>query len=261
MINVTKRNGSTEPYSEAKLRRSLRRAGADNDIIDHILEKVKTILYNGIETKKLFTYIFNELKKTHPPTSSKYNIKKAILNLGRQGFIFEKYIARILQQKGYVCKLNQYPRGAYISHEIDIDAQKNDEHLMVECKHHMFPWISLDIKTALYVYARYLDLKKTFNAALLVTNTTFSEQVIMYSKGVGLQLMGWKYPKENSLEHNIETYKLYPITMLPGINPTLLDRLAAQNIITLKDFLQARKLPIGQQQLTKMTEQARDLTI
>jgi len=63
MINVKKLDGRIERYNEFKLRRSLSNSGADEETSNKIMAKVDKILYDGIETKKLFKFVFNEFKK------------------------------------------------------------------------------------------------------------------------------------------------------------------------------------------------------
>jgi len=236
MIYVKKLDGGVERYDESKLRRSLLNSGADQETINKIMFKVNKILYDGIETKKLFRFAFREFKKYEPYTSSRYNLKNAILRLNREGFHFERLVAKVIQKKGYYVRLNQIVNGKYIRHEIDISAENGKEKLMIECKHHAKPWLGTDIQTALYVYARYMDVQKLFTAPMLVTNTKFSKQVVAYSKGMGLKLMGWKCPKGDSLEYYIEKFKLYPITMLSCINQEETSQLLKEGIIMIKNL-------------------------
>lgn len=225
-----------QKYDASKLKRSLLNSGADEATINKIMAKVDKILYNGIETKKLFRFIFEEFKKSKPSIASRYNLKNAILRLGTGGFPFEGFVAKILQKKGYSVKLNQIVSGKYIKHEIDVSAGKDNERIMVECKHHNKPWLGCKIQTALYVYARFLDVKGLFTMPMLVTNTKFSKQVVSYSKGVGLKLMGWKFPKGHSLEYNIEKFKLYPVTMLDSLDRNKINMLLTLGIFLISDL-------------------------
>lgn len=216
-ILVEKMNGETEPYNPDKLKHSLEKVGADEQTINKILEKVEGILHDGIKTKKLFSFVHKELDKTRPAAGLKYNLKKAMVDMRIEGgFVFEKFMGKVLEKQGYKIKMNPTIQGKNITHEIDVSAEKpkNKEKLMVEVKHHMKHWEGESIQTALYVYARFLEVKEKFTKPMLVTNTKFSRQVIKYSKGVGIRLMGWKYPYQDSLEDNIARHKLYPITIL-----------------------------------------------
>lgn len=225
-----------QKYDPSKLKKSLLNSGADEETINKIMIKVNQILYDGIETKKLFRFAFKEFKKYQPYASSRYNLKNAILRLGIDGYPFERFVAKILQKNGYSVKLNQIVKGKYIPHEIDISAKNDGEKIMVECKHHAKPWLGCDIQTALYVYARFIDVKRYFTLPMLATNTKFSLQVIIYSKGVGLKLMGWKFPKGDSLEYHIEKFKLYPITMLSALDREKIAELLRINVILISDL-------------------------
>jgi Holliday junction resolvase len=265
MIFVKKLDGRSEKYNPYKLRKSLSNSGADEETINKIMARVDKILYKGIETKKLFKFAFKEFKKYKPYGSSIYNLKNAILRLNHEGFHFEKLVAKVIQKKGYSVKLNQIVNGKYIKHEIDISAEKGKEKLMIECKHHAKPWLGTDIQTALYVYARFMDVKKWFTVPMLVTNTRFSPHVLAYSKGMGLRLMGWKSPKNDSLEYYIEKFKLYPVTMLSYLNEEKISELLRLNVILISDLciMDANKisrvLKISKSNANKILEEERTL--
>lgn len=242
-IYVVKMDGNEVPYDEDKLRCSMERAGAEKSVIDNVLVKVKKFIYDGIPTKKLFRFVFSELRKEKGIAGIKYNLKQAIIEMNIQGagFTYEKFMARILEKQGYKTKLNQIARGKFIPHEIDVVAEKGKETLMIEAKHHSKPWLGTDIKVALYVYARFLDVQKQFTKPMLVTNTKFSDQVLAYSKGVGIRLMGWNYPSGDSLIENIEKSKTYPITLLPLKKPEI-EKYLKNQILTLDDLLKEKNL-------------------
>lgn len=243
-IYVTKMNDERELYDESKLRRSMEKAGTSPQIISKILKRTHKIIYDGIKTKELFRFVFKELEKeeTEIGASTRYNLKKGIIEMSLGGgFVFEKFMARVLEKQGYSTELNKIVNGKYITHEIDVIAKKINEILMVEAKHHDKPWLGCSIQTALYVYARFLDVKDKFTKPMLVTNTKFSQQVIDYSKGAGIKLMGWNYPGGNSLGDNITKYKLYPITILPFKKQEIKNYLEEQ-ILTCKDLLKKKDL-------------------
>jgi Holliday junction resolvase len=265
MIYVKKLDGRTEKYDSSKLKKSLSNSGADEETINKIMAKVDRVLYDGIETKKLFKFAFKEFKKFEPYGSSRYNLKNAILRLDHEGFHFERLVAKIFQRKGYSVKLNQIVRGKYVQHEIDISAGKGKEKIMIECKHHAKPWLGTDIQTALYVYARFIDVKKWFAAPMLVTNTKFSPQVLTYSKGVGLKLMGWKFPKNDSLEYYIEKFKIYPVTMLSTLDSKKISELFKMNVLLVRDLSSmsvskiSKILKISKSKADRILEEAKTL--
>ena len=243
-INILKKNGQSEIYDENKVILSMRNSGADEDSIKKILEKLNSILYEGISTNEIFKFVYKELRKISDYSGARYNLKQAIfeLSLNRDGYVFEKYIARLFEEDGYKIELNQFVSGNFIEHEIDVSAFKKNERLMIECKHFSRFELGISIQTALYVYARFLDLNKKFNKALLATNTRFSPQVIKYSQGVGLGLLGWKYPFDKSLEKLIESKKIYPITILP-LSKSKIKEYLEKDIITFQDLLKIKDIP------------------
>ena len=99
-IFVKKMNGDLEKYNEEKLRKSLIKAGASNKTIDKIMGEVLKILYDGIETKKLFKFIFDRLKKLETSSDLRYNLKNAIIRLRiHGGFVFENLLPGFLRRK------------------------------------------------------------------------------------------------------------------------------------------------------------------
>ena len=238
LIHIIKKNGEKEVYDENKVILSMKNSGADDESIKKVLEKLNLILYEGISTNEIFKFVYKELKKINNYSSTRYNLKQSIfeLSLNNGGYVFEKYIAKLLEEEGYKIKLNQFVKGNFVEHEIDVSAFKKSEKLMVECKHFSRFELGISIQTALYVYARFLDLNHKFNNVLLATNTKFSPQVIKYSNGVGLNLLGWKYPFDKSLEKLIETKKIYPITILP-LPKSKIKEYLKQDIITIQDIL------------------------
>jgi len=264
VVFVKKFDGTTEKYNSSKIKRSLANAGADGGTINRVLASVDKILYNGITTKELFRFVFREFKKSQPHDAPKYDLRNAILRLGYEGYVFEKFIAKLFNAQGYTCKMNRIVQGKFVKHEIDVTAEKGKEILMVEAKYHNKHWIRTGIKDALYVYARFLDVKQEFTKPMLVTNTKFSYQAKDYARGVGMKLMGWKCPEENSLEQNIERYNLYPVTMV-GISINQAQRLFANKILLLSELVKkdprwlARLFHIPQQKADRILETARAL--
>lgn len=240
---VIKKSGERELYDPQKVSRSLMNSGADEETTRIILQKLNRKIYDGIDTRKIFKFVFKELGKREKIVGTRYNLKKGIMDMTLGGgFLFEKYMARVFEKLGYSVELNKEIRGKIIPHEIDIVAKKGKEKTLVECKHFSVKDSVVSIQTALYVYARFLDLKNTFNSVFLVTNSKFSQQVVQYSKGVGLKLLGWKHPEGNSLENLIEKYKIYPITILP-LKHKIIKGYLEREILTFQELSKEKDLP------------------
>lgn len=246
MVNIRKSNGNLQRYNPNKLKRSLMNSGADKKTAFSILDKADKIIYEGMSTKELFRFAFSELRKAEPYTSLKYDLRNAIMRLGPKGFAFEKLVEAIMKKRGYETQRNQTIQGRHISHEIDVVAKKGNEILMVEAKYHNKPWIYTSVQTGLYVYARFLDVRENFTSPMIVTNTKFSHQVKNYSKGVGIRLMGWKFPKDDSLEKNIEEFNIYPITMLRCINRAEAELLLSKNVVLIENLIKKTPKELGQ---------------
>lgn len=86
--------------------------------------------------------------------------------------------------------------------------------------------------------------------SILVTNTKFSPQAIEYSECVGVNLLGWKYPSERSLEKIIDEKRLYPITIFPEIDNYLIKAFFKKGIILINDLLGAEKQELEKEGLS-----------
>jgi Holliday junction resolvase len=226
-ILVQKRSGEYEPFSEEKVRSSLHRAGADEELIDKIVDHVKPKLYDGITTKEIYAHVFARLRELRSPVVSKYDLKGAILELGPSGFPFERFVAGILEAHGYEVAVGRIIQGKCVDHEIDVIAEKDDKHFMIEAKFHNLPGMKSDIRDALYTYARFLDVQEAWveiaghrrhlHQAWLVTNTKLTSKVKEYAQCVGLKVISWDYPPEGSLRSLIEESGLIPVTCLTSL--------------------------------------------
>src|SRR3972149_4640100 len=97
----------------------------------------------------------------------RYSIKKAISDLGPSGYPFERYFARVLEAYGYSSELNLIVEGHCVSHEVDILARKGGGLYVIECKYHNDGGKPTDVKTALYVHSRFMDIKKAFSSGAM----------------------------------------------------------------------------------------------
>jgi len=213
VINVIKATGEIEPFSEEKVISSLLRAGASRQLAENIIAQTKPTLYQNIPTFEIYSTVMKILKKEQRPIAEKYNLKKAIMDLGPTGYPFEKFIAAILQATGHRVETNKIVNGKCVSHEIDVIAQ-NKEKYMIECKFHGIPGGRTDVKVALYTYARFLDVKDKggFDIPWLITNTKLTQEVKTYALCMGMRVTAWDYPEGDSLNEMIDKSGLYPIT-------------------------------------------------
>ncbi|NCT17881.1 MAG: ATPase [Flavobacteriaceae bacterium CG_4_8_14_3_um_filter_34_10] len=222
-ITIIKASGEKVDFSSKKVATSLKRAGATEEMVQWILNKIEEELYVGISTKEIYNRAFNLLKKKNSFIASKYKLKKAIYELGPTGFPFEKFVAAILKNTGYKVEIGQILQGACVSHEIDVMAQKDGELFLIECKFHSLEGSNCDVKVPLYIDSRYRDIVR-FNAqkakkklpikqGWVVTNTRFTEDALAYGKCSCLHLLSWDYPKGKAIKDQIDSTGLYPITV------------------------------------------------
>jgi Holliday junction resolvase len=245
---ITKANGKQEPFDEHKFRRSIRRAHIPKEYHEKVVESVKNKLYNGIPTKEIYAQVTNFFEKTYPAGACTYNLKQSIMDLGPSGYPFERYVGAMLSRRGYEVKVGTTIRGKCVSHEIDVIAEKEHEHFMVECKFHNQHGLRSDVKVPLYVWARYQDVlqnwlaqeteqeKNALHQAWVMTNTKFSTDAIQYGECVGMKLVGWNYPDEGNLQDFIESARLHPITCLSSLGLSEKQLLLERDIVIASDL-------------------------
>lgn len=269
-INITKSSGETAPFSSGKLVQSLQRAGASEDVALDISDKVSTKLYEGMSTKKIYRIAFDLLKKADNPLAAKYKLKEAIMELGPSGYPFEKYVAAILNHQGYRVKVGEFVKGKCVNHEVDIIAEKDNQHFMIECKYHNQRGTISDVKIPLYIQSRFIDVEATwvqipghgnkFHQGWVVTNTKFSTDAVQYGNCAGLKLLGWDYPNKESLREQINKSGLYPITCLTTLTKVEKQRLLDKKIVLCmelcKDHQLLMNIGISESRIEKILKEA-----
>jgi Holliday junction resolvase-like predicted endonuclease len=222
-VTVVKASGKIAPFDKHKLEASLLRSGANKEVVEEILSEVHSMLYNGITTKKIYKRAFYILKKRNDSTAAKYKLKKALLELGPEGFAFEILVAELLKYQGYTTKVSEILQGKCVTHEIDVVAEKENEVVLVECKFHNDAKRICNVKVPLYIHSRFRDIQNQIAQkkgesknykCLIATNTRFSVDAKHYASCVGLQTMSWDFPVDNNLKDLIDKSGLHPITCL-----------------------------------------------
>jgi len=226
-IRVKKRDGAYAAFDIEKLRNALRRSGATETESADIVEHLKPRLFEGITTKKIYEIAYSLLRKRSHRVAGRYRLKKAIMELGPTGYPFEHFVGKLFESDGYNAKTGVFVKGKCVQHEVDVVAEKGIKKYMVECKFHSDSRKKSDVKVALYIHSRFLDVRdrwkeekqsndKTFTG-MIVTNTRFSQDAMQYGKCVGLKLVSWDYPSGNSLKDWIDRSGYHPITSLASL--------------------------------------------
>jgi ATP cone domain-containing protein/restriction endonuclease len=245
-IEVIKANGESTIFEINKLQLSLTKAGASDSIAQKISTDIETTLYNGITTKEIYKNAFNKLKMHSQFIASKYKLKKAIMELGPTGYPFEKFVGELLKHQGFKVEVGVIVQGNCVQHEVDVVAEKDNKHFMIECKFHSSFNTKCNVKIPLYIQSRFLDIEKQcvkqpshkhkFHQGWVVNNTRFSKDAIQYGNCVGLKLISWDYPKKGSLKDLISISGLYPITCLNTLKKSEKQLLLNKNIVLCKQL-------------------------
>lgn len=244
--NIIKANGEKVPFQIDKLTNSLKRAHASEEDIQQIVAQVENQLYDGMTTKKIYQMAFKLLKGKSRVSASKYKLKKALMELGPTGFPFEKLVGKLLEHEGFATKVGVIVQGNCVQHEVDVIAQKDNNHYMIECKYHSDQGRVCNVKIPLYIHSRFLDVEKQWvqqkghEAKLhkggVYTNTRFTSDAIQYGKCVGLLLTSWDYPKDNGLKDRIDKSGLHPLTALTTLTKAEKTKLLDEGIVLCKEL-------------------------
>ncbi len=219
--------------------------GATRKMAEKIATKIETKIYGGIQTRNILKMIFRELRKYRPTIRHQIDLREA-LSLIKPARDFERFIQILLQEHGYEVTPNQIIRGKCVEHEVDAIARKNGETYIVEVKHHIRYHTRTGLDVSRIARAVFEDVTEGFtlgrnnfkiDRAMIVCNTKFTEHAKSYAKCRDIHHIGWSSPPHNSLQTMIEEKKLYPLTLIKGLNATIKEKLASAGIILIKQLM------------------------
>lgn len=238
-MQVIKRSGEKEPFSEEKVLRSMRRVGVPKDLEQEALKHIEGKLYNDITTSEIYKHILEFLEPRNKGASIRFNLRQAIFDLGPTGFPFERYLERIFHDQGYKTEVGITLDGDCVTHEIDLLLERDKEREVVEAKFHNRHTTKTDVQVALYVYARFLDVKGKNNIdnVWLVTNTKLTKDAKAYCECKAINAIAWNYPEEGNLQDLVERPHMYPITILKSLSNQEKVRLIEKNIVLCSDLV------------------------
>ncbi len=239
---VVKGDGTREEFQIGKLVGSLKHAGAPADFAEHIAARITKGLRDGASTTSIYREAFKLLRKEERTTAARYSMRRAILELGPTGFPFEEFVAEVMRARGYEARVRVMVPGRCIEHEVDVVLKKGEKMIGAELKFHNTPGFKTDLKTVLYVRARYWDIEwgaqdrqeKGIDEGWLITNTKFTGQAIDYASCAGIKLLGWSYPRGESLADLIQETGVYPVTVLTTLSNTDKARLLREGVTMCK---------------------------
>jgi hypothetical protein len=246
-MKVVKHSGNIVEFDSEKLKKSLLKSGAANDVVESILQSIQGEIYDSISTKQIYKMAFGLLKKTSNSHAAQYNLRSAIQMLGPAGFFFEKYIARLFASEHYKTQTNLILQGKCVSHEIDVVIKKDDQISMIECKFHAGRDVVSDVKVPMYILSRFNDLKDRkqsiytnndkITSCWIVTNNRFSSDAIAFGNCSNINMLSWDYPKKENLRVKIDKDKLYPVTCLTTLTLAEKDKLLVLDVILANELI------------------------
>ncbi|MBJ7882568.1 restriction endonuclease [Gelidibacter salicanalis] len=245
-VLIKKYSGEYQAFDVNKLINSLRRSQADEDIVQDIARMVQEQIEEGMTTKKIYQLAFKMLKGKSRVSASKYKLKKALMELGPTGYPFEKLVGKLFTHEGYITKVGVIVQGNCVQHEVDVIAQKDNNHYMIECKYHSDQGRFCNVKIPLYIHSRFLDVEKQWehqqdhesklHKGGVYTNTRFTTDAIQYGKCVGMLMTSWDYPMGNGLKNRIDKLGLHPITALTTLTKAEKTKLLDKGIVLCKEL-------------------------
>lgn len=251
MTDIVKADGTVEPFDVAKLESSLRRSGASEKAVARVTDVVMKGMGTGMSTHEIYRRAFQLLRKDERVTAARYSLRRALFELGPTGHPFEDFVAELFRLEGWDVEWRKMVKGKCVSHELDIYAKKDNQHLAAELKYHNDPGYKTDVKTALYVKARLEDIWKCdpkegpvcpIDLGYLITNTKFTDQAIQFARCSGIMLMGWSYPTEGNLYDRIVAAGMYPVTALTGLRKSEKRLLLDEGIVTIEMLKERREI-------------------
>jgi len=245
MITIVKGDGTREPFNIEKLEHSMLRCGANKGTVEKVAREVARTIQDGMSTGEIYKNAFKTLRKEERALAARYSMRRAILDMGPTGFPFEDYFSELMRAKGYETKVRQILQGRCAEHEVDVVLNKGGKAIGAELKFHNTLGFKTDLKTTLYVRARFWDIEHAaedrhetcpISEGWLVTNTKFTDAAIHYATCTRLMLFGWSYPHTENLASIIQETGLYPITVLTTISKKEEAALLAQQVTLCRDI-------------------------
>lgn len=243
---ITKGDGTKEPFNAVKLRNSLIKSGASEQTADQIIAHVEREIQKDSTTSELYKHAFFLLHKLEKRAAFNYSLRRAIMALGPTGFPFEKYVAHIFRERGFSTLTGQMVQGGCVEHEVDIVAWNDAKLIMAEVKFHNEVGLKTDLKVALYVKARFDDLREeTFfydkrrplDEGWLITNTKFTTTAIAYGMCKGITMIGWNFPDKGNLRDMIADGNLHPITCLTTLTHGQMAQVLSRGMVLCKELV------------------------
>ena len=268
-VYIVKESGEKELFDITKLQNSLENSGVPTKLTNDLIKKILAAPPFK-STKEIYDFVHTFLYQHHRGAAGRYNLKRAIMELGPSGFPFEKFMGEVFREQGFSVQLNVVAKGKCVSHELDAVVTKGQDHFMVECKYHNRTGLKTNVRVPLYIKARFDDIKakwetsakhpNDFHQAWIATNTKFTSNAITYAKCVNIKLIGWAYPKERNLGQLIDNLHLHPITTLSTLTKQQKEDFLKNGLVLCRNVRENKnmlvKMNISDEQISKIIEES-----
>lgn len=245
-MRVIKATGHTERFNRHKLIRSLMKSGLSRHQAKKTAQEIiQRQPKRETTTEQIFRDTRTILRRTEPVAELRYNLKRALMELGPTGFPFERLLGKMMEAYGYKAVTGVVVNGYCVQHEVDVIAKKGDHEVFIEAKYHNRPGRKSEVGVLLYSHARFTDIAKAHrergskskHEGWVVTNTQCTTEAIKYSRCSGVKIISWAYPTGKALKELLEAKKLYPITVMASLPHQAKERLLNGNVVMLSDFI------------------------
>jgi hypothetical protein len=241
-IIVTKSSGSTEPYDPAKLCQSMVISGLDQTEAEGICSVISDTLPSETSSSHLWRTTLTQLYSKNISAAARYGLRRAMNEIGPDGFIFEKYLATLFHQEGFETSTNIKVLGkSGLYHELDVQMDKDSITHLVEAKYRNDYGTRTHLDTIMYAHARLLDIESVHPHTNIVmwvmTNSEFTTSAIQYAQTYDIHLLGWNYPQNGNLHDLIVKHHLYPISSILGLSQPERRTFVENGIVLLVDLV------------------------
>jgi hypothetical protein len=247
-VKIRKGTGNLESFSREKFIDSLKKSGAETELVNAIADDVESWMYEGISSRKIYDRAFQILRKAKGGFAARYKLKKAMMELGPTGYPFEVLMGEVFRLLGYDVKVGQILQGCCVTHEVDVIATKGKKQIFIECKYYQSTGKNANVQVPLYVRSRVDDLIN-YRKSLpeyegfefmggVATNTRFTTDAISFGECTGLKLLSWDYPNTGSLRELIDKEGIFPITVLTNLLKAEKQALLDEKIVLCRQLLE-----------------------
>ena len=273
MKYVIKADGKKAPYDRHRVMRTAHNYGVPDDYVIEVAAEVERHLYDGIRTRDILRMIHTYARRYHPPVEGRTNVRRAIGLLAPKPD-FELYVQALLRGSGYDVGPGRILKGRCGEHEVDAIARKDGITYFVEVKHHHNHHGMTGLDEGRIARAIVEDVQEgykegrnhfTIDKAMIVCNTKLSSHAKRYAACWDIKHIGWDNPKDENIAAMVADRRLYPVTLIKGVNAKMRKKLVSAGVVTVGQLLDtspetlADKTGMPQKEIVLLVDRARQV--